>query len=699
MAGSAFEKEFLEAHNTYRQRHGASPLTLNKELSRSAQKWAEYLLASKTMQHSQADYGENLYYAWSSAPKQLKGKEAVDSWYNEIKDYSFSRPGFQSNTGHFTQVVWKGSEKLGVGLATDGNTVFVVGQYLPAGNISNPGYFQKNVLPAGSSVAAHSDAVAGSGGNDRGSLPSRQSGSDNNSSSLTGSTFDKETLEAHNTYRQRHGASPLTLNKELSRSAQKWAEYLLASNKMQHSQADYGENLYYTWSSAPKQLEGKEAVDNWYNEIKDYSFSRPGFQSKTGHFTQVVWKGSEKLGVGLATDGKTSYVVCQYLPAGNISNPGYFQKNVLPAGSSVAALADAGARSGGNDRGSLPSNKSGSDHNSSSLTGSSFDKETLEAHNTYRQQHGAAPLTLNRELSRSAQKWAKYLLASNKMQHSQADYGENLYYAWSSAPKQLKGKEAVDNWYNEIKDYSFSRPGFQSNTGHFTQVVWKGSEKLGVGLATDGKTSYVVCQYLPAGNISNPGYFQKNVLPAGSSVAALADAVAGFGLNDRDSLPSKKSESDHNSSSLTGSAFDKETLEAHNTYRQRHGAAPLTLNRELSRSAQKWAKYLLASNKMQHSQADYGENLYYAWSSAPKQVKGKEAVDSWYNEIKDYSFSRPGFQSNTGHFTQVVWKGSEKLGVGLATDGKTTFVVCQYLPAGNISNPGYFQKNVLPAGS
>lgn len=37
-----------------------------------------------------------------------------------------------------------------MGLATDGNTVFVVGQYKPAGNIANPGFFQDNVLPAGS---------------------------------------------------------------------------------------------------------------------------------------------------------------------------------------------------------------------------------------------------------------------------------------------------------------------------------------------------------------------------------------------------------------------------------------------------------------------------------------------------------------------------------------------------------------------
>uniref|UniRef100_A0A8C5AS14 SCP domain-containing protein n=1 Tax=Gadus morhua TaxID=8049 RepID=A0A8C5AS14_GADMO len=36
------------------------------------------------------------------------------------------------------------------------------------------------------------------------------------------------------------------------------------------------------------------------------------------------------------------------------------------------------------------------------------------------------------------------------------------------------------------------------------------------------------------------------------------------------------------------------------------------------------------------------------------------------------------------HFTQVVWKETTEVGVGLATDGKRVFVVAQYRPAGNI---------------
>jgi hypothetical protein len=76
------------------------------------------------------------------------------------------------------------------------------------------------------------------------------------------------------------------------------------------------------------------------------------------------------------------------------------------------------------------------------------------------------------------------------------------------------GAEATDAWYDEIKLYSFNRPGFSMGTGHFTQVVWKGSKKLGVGFATtgNGKSLYVVAQYSPPGNYM--GQFGQNVLPA-----------------------------------------------------------------------------------------------------------------------------------------------------------------------------------------
>uniref|UniRef100_A0A8C1JZC8 Im:7150988 n=1 Tax=Cyprinus carpio TaxID=7962 RepID=A0A8C1JZC8_CYPCA len=139
----SFKKEFLETHNQYRKQHQAPELRYSDELCSAAQKWADHLLSIRSLAHSDTENGENVLRRY-----RLSGLHSLKiAWYSEIKDYNFSSPGFQYSTGHFTQVVWKSSTELGVGLATDGNTVFVVGQYKPSGNITNAGYYEKNVLP------------------------------------------------------------------------------------------------------------------------------------------------------------------------------------------------------------------------------------------------------------------------------------------------------------------------------------------------------------------------------------------------------------------------------------------------------------------------------------------------------------------------------------------------------------------------
>ena len=58
----------------------------------------------------------------------------------------------------------------------------------------------------------------------------------------------------------------------------------------------------------------------------------------------------------------------------------------------------------------------------------------------------------------------------------------------------------------------------------------------------------------------------------------------------------------------------------------------------------------------------------------------------WYNERYkpgyDFAAPRPESQQGTGHFTQVVWIGSAKVGAAVSACGK--FLVCTYFPAGNV---------------
>jgi hypothetical protein len=46
-------------------------------------------------------------------------------------------------------------------------------------------------------------------------------------------------------------------------------------------------------------------------------------------------------------------------------------------------------------------------------------------------------------------------------------------------------------WYDEVKFYNYNNPGFGMSTGHFTQLVWIGSNALGCGIGFSPKTKNI----------------------------------------------------------------------------------------------------------------------------------------------------------------------------------------------------------------
>merc|ERR1719265_2652280 len=82
--------------------------------------------------------------------------------------------------------------------------------------------------------------------------------------------------------------------------------------------------------------------------------------------------------------------------------------------------------------------------------------------------------------------------------------------------------KGVDLWYDEIKLTNGGRvSGFSSGTGHYTQVVWKGSTELGCGVYKD----LLNCQYGEAGNMQ--GAFTQNVNAPVKSESACKGAGGG----------------------------------------------------------------------------------------------------------------------------------------------------------------------------
>jgi len=137
--------------------------------------------------------------------------------------------------------------------------------------------------------------------------------------------------------------------------AKAYAEVIAQMGRLKHStreeRDEQGENLSMGCSTNGAQAM-ETAVENWYNEVCDpgYDFNNGGFSSRTGHFTQVVWKESTDLGMGRAeaqqNGMKCAYIVGRYKPAGNMG--GKFQENVIKgsfdAGSYCATVSKRGRK-------------------------------------------------------------------------------------------------------------------------------------------------------------------------------------------------------------------------------------------------------------------------------------------------------------------------------------------------------------------
>ena len=138
---------------------------------------------------------------------------------------------------------------------------------------------------------------------------------------------------------------------------------------------------------------------------------------------------------------------------------------------------------------------------------SEFASSMLAEHNAKRELHKNTPdLTWSESLASYAQNYADNYDCSGNLVHSGGPHGENLAVGYGTTG-------AVDAWYNEISQYDYSNPGFSSNSGHFTQLVWKSTSQVGCGVKACGGVwgAYVICSYDPAGNVS--GEYADNVQP------------------------------------------------------------------------------------------------------------------------------------------------------------------------------------------
>ncbi|BHF61644.1 SCP / Tpx-1 / Ag5 / PR-1 / Sc7 of extracellular domains [Sparganum proliferum] len=116
----------------------------------------------------------------------------------------------------------------------------------------------------------------------------------------------------------------------------------------------------------------------------------------------------------------------------------------------------------------------------------------------------------------------------------------------------------------------------------------------------------------------------------------------------------------------------------------------MVYDEELEVLAQKWVNRC----KFEHpsrSEEEYrlsGQNLG-ATGGLDGEASIRKVMKMWYDENKDYNYDRNSCKGVCGHYTQMVWWNSNRIGCAMKTCSgifpgmKANFIACQYVARGN----------------
>jgi len=128
----------------------------------------------------------------------------------------------------------------------------------------------------------------------------------------------------------------------------------------------------------------------------------------------------------------------------------------------------------------------------------------MKGHNDARRAVNVAPLVWNDKLAKAATRYAAQMAKTGDFEHSAdtpgvAPEGENL---WMGTRNAFAYGNMIGAWVDERTDYVNGTGDFEA-TGHYTQVIWRGTTEMGCAVSQDPNYEYLVCRYFPAGNVED----------------------------------------------------------------------------------------------------------------------------------------------------------------------------------------------------
>ncbi|KAI3887080.1 hypothetical protein MKW92_028276 [Papaver armeniacum] len=239
-------EQYLSAHNAARAEVNVGPLVWDDTVAAYATNYANQRAGDCNLIHSKGSP-----YA-----------DAVKLWVNEKRFYDYQSNSCQGGEtcGHYTQVVWRNSVRLGCASVTCNNGgTFVICSYDPRGNWI--GQLMNFIVVLTLALTIHVSQAQ---------------------------TSPEQYLSAHNAARADVNVGPLVWDDSVAAYANIYANQRAGDCNLVHSGGPYGENL----AMSTGDLSAADAIKLWVDEKSCYDYqSNSCLGGECGHYTQVVCSG------------------------------------------------------------------------------------------------------------------------------------------------------------------------------------------------------------------------------------------------------------------------------------------------------------------------------------------------------------------------------------------------------------------------
>ncbi|MBN8850091.1 MAG: serine protease [Sphingomonas sp. 67-36] len=142
-----------------------------------------------------------------------------------------------------------------------------------------------------------------------------------------------------------------------------------------------------------------------------------------------------------------------------------------------------------------------------------------------------------------------------------------------------------------------------------------------------------------------------------------------------------------------GAALLRHTmLDGQNAERARLGLPPLAWDEDLATAARGYAGEMARTGRFAHAEQPQGpgrqgENL---WTGTRAAYRYDEMLGHWLAERRFYvdlptpGFSTTGRWQDASHYSQIVWRATQRVGCAMVSNRGNDFLACRYLPPGNV---------------